>query len=180
MINKPYIVGIDIGKYFHVACVLKEDSGSYTYSPHIKFPAQRSGYGQLVAFLSKHSVTKENGIIGLEATGHYWFTLVQKLRADGFTVAVCNPLQIHSFRNDKIRRIKTDDRDCELIAKVIKIGENIVPMEQSNNDLFALKQLTRFRWDMVRHQTSVKLQALSATILNMNFSASIQARIIIS
>lgn len=160
MIDRQYFVGIDIGKYFHVACILSEE-GKYIYTPHIKFSSKRSGYEKFASYLREHGVMKENSLIGLEATGHYWFTLVQKLKAEGFSVIVCNPLQIQSFRNDKIRRIKTDDRDCELIAKVIKIGENIVPMEQPDNDLFLLKQLTRFRWDMTRNLSSIKLQVLS-------------------
>jgi transposase len=152
---------VDIGKFFHVACILQETQGKYRYTPHIKFLSKRSGYKKFEAYLVGHGVTKENSIIGLEATGHYWFTLVQKLRMDGFKVVVCNPLQIQSYRNNKIRRIKTDDSDCELIAKVIKIGDNSIPMEQPDNDLFVLKQISRFRWDLTRNLSSLKLQTLS-------------------
>jgi transposase len=159
--NTQFFVGIDIGKNFHVACILTESSGKFIYTPHLTFSSKRSGYDKFSAYLAGHSVTLENSILGLEATGHYWYTLVQKLRNDGFTVIVLNPLQVQSYRNDKIRRIKTDDRDCELIAKVIKIGENITPMKDPDNDLFVLKQLTRFRWDLVRDLSSLKLQTLS-------------------
>lgn len=152
-----YYVGIDIGKRFHVGCVLSEEN---IFSKHIKFNNLLSGYEALLSFLTKSKGTKESVIIGLEATGHYWLPLFQRLKKDGYVVYVLNPLQVQSFRNEKIRGSKTDDLDCELIAKVIKFGvgkETQVPDEA----LFQLKQLSRFRWDLVQRISSVKLEIIS-------------------
>jgi transposase len=86
--------------------------------------------------------------------------LFQKLKADGFVVYVLNPLQAQSFRNEKIRGSKTDDLDCELIAKVIKFGiGKETPLFDEN--LFALKQLSRFRWNLVQRLSSIKLEVTS-------------------
>ena len=150
-------IGIDIGKRFHVVCILSEDN---TFEKHVKIDNLFSGYTKLLSYLTTHQVTKTDCIIGLEATGHYWLTLFQKLKKDGFVVYVLNPLQVQSFRNEKIRGSKTDDLDCELIAKVIKFGvgkETPLP----NESLFALKQLARFRWDLVQRLSGIKLEAMS-------------------
>lgn len=150
-------IGIDIGKRFHVVCILSDDN---TFEKHIKIDNLATGYTKLLSYVNTHQVTKSDCIIGLEATGHYWLTLFQKLKADGFVVYVLNPLQVQSFRNEKIRGSKTDDLDCELIAKVIKFGvgkETQLPEE----NLFALKQLARFRWDLVQRLSSSKLKTMS-------------------
>jgi transposase len=149
-------IGIDIGKRFHVACVLDD---THTAKP-IQFSSLGSGYEKLLDYLTKHEVTTESSIIGLEATGHYWLTIFQKLKADGWKVFVLNPLQVQSFRNEKIRGSKTDELDSELIAKVMKFGvgrETAMPSEE----LFQLKQLTRFRWDLVQRLSSIKLEVIS-------------------
>src|ERR1700688_4995392 len=113
-------IGIDIGKRFHVACVV--DDTKDTIGKHLTFSSLGVGYEKFMEYLKLHEVAKEDSIIGLEATGHYWLTLFQKLKGAGFVVYVLNPLQVQSFRNEKIRGSKTDDLDCELIAKVIKFG----------------------------------------------------------
>lgn len=150
-------IGIDIGKRFHVACILSETND---FTKHLKFDNLFSGYQKLNGYLDTNQVIKSECVIGLEATGHYWLTLFQKLKADGFVVYVLNPLQVQSFRNEKIRGSKTDDLDCELIAKVLKFGvgkETAMPSEE----LFQLKQLARFRWDLVQRLSGIKLEMMS-------------------
>jgi len=150
-------IGIDIGKRFHVSCVLDETN---TFAKHLKFSSLGEGYVKFGEYLKSQEVAKDSAIIGMEATGHYWLTLFQKLKADGYVVYVLNPLQVQSFRNEKIRGSKTDDLDCELIAKVIKFGvgkETNIPDEK----LFQLKQLARFRWDLVQRLSSIKLEVIS-------------------
>jgi len=158
-----YYVGIDIGKGFHVASILSETN---VFSKHVRFDNLRPGYKKLLSFLKENKATPENSIIGLEATGHYWLTLFQKLKEDSWQVFVLNPLQVQSFRNEKIRGSKTDDLDCELIAKVLKFGvgkKTALP----NEALFTLKQLNRFRWKLVQKTSSIKLEVL--TVLDTLF-----------
>jgi transposase len=158
-----YYIGIDIGKRFHVACVMTEEN---VFSKHLKFNALRAGYEKFTSYLLREVQTKEHCIIGLEATGHYWFTLFEKLKQDGYVVSVLNPLQVQSFRNGKIRGTKTDDADCELIAKVLKFGigrPGALPVE----NLFKLKQLSRFRADLVKQITGIKVKVI--TVLDIIF-----------
>lgn len=160
--TKQY-VGIDIGKNSHVACVLNAEN---TFSRHLHFSSLRPGFEKLLTFLASQSCTKDETIIGCEATGHYWLTLFEKLKGEGFTVFVLNPLQVHSFRNESIRGLKTDDRDCELIATVLRFGVG-VSAEMPDESLYQLRELSRFRHDLVRQISSIKLNVLS--VLDRSF-----------
>jgi len=156
-------VGIDIGKMNHYASVI---DGNNPATKPLKFNSVREGYDSFLAYLAKNDCIKTETIIGLEATGHYWLTLFEKLKHDGYTVYVLNPLQVDSHRNENIRGAKTDEIDCQLIAKVIQFGagrSTNLPQE----DLFALKQLCRFRIDLVKRTTQLKLKII--TVLDQVF-----------
>jgi transposase len=112
-------VGIDIGKRYHYASVLTDNT---LPTKPVRFNTVRDGYTLFLAYLVQHNCQKADTIIGLEATGHYWLTLFEKLKQEGFTVYVLNPLQVDSYRNENIRGAKTDEIDCQLIAKVIRFG----------------------------------------------------------
>jgi len=152
-----HYVGIDIGKQTHVACVLNAENA---FSKHLHFNSLRPGFEKLLSFLASLGCSKGETIIGCEATGHYWLTLFEKLKGEGFTVFVLNPLQVHSFRNENIRSLKTDDRDCELIATVLRFGIG-VSAEMPNESLYQLRELSRFRHDLVRQISSIKVKVLS-------------------
>ena len=97
---------------------------------------------------------------GHEATGHYWLTLFEKLKQDGYTVYVLNPLQVDSYRNENIRGAKTDEIDCQLIAKVIRFG-NGKSTNLPKEELFVLRELCRFRADIRKRTTTLKLKIIA-------------------
>ena len=53
----------------------------------------------------------------MEATGHYWQNLFAALVANGFAVALVNPLRTHRFAGEELARTKTDRIDCLQIAR---------------------------------------------------------------
>src|SRR5450432_2378817 len=70
------------------------------------------GWRALVANLAKAGVTR----VGIEATGGYERSVVEHLRAAGFTVLVLQPIQVKAFGRVHLRRAKNDALDAELIA----------------------------------------------------------------
>jgi transposase len=88
-------VGIDIGKRYHYASVLTDNTPP---TKPVRFNTVCDGYALFLTYLTQYNCTKEDTIIGLEATGHYWLTLFEKLKRDGYTVYVLNPLQVDSYR----------------------------------------------------------------------------------
>src|SRR2546428_12491826 len=129
-------VGIDIGKIYHYASILDEEN---TATEPFRFNNVREGYELFLLYLEKYKCAKEETIIALEATGHYWLTLFEKLKHDGYTVYVLNPLQVDFYRNENIRGAKTDEIDCKLIAKIVRFGTGR-PTDLPSEDLFQLRE----------------------------------------
>ncbi len=81
-------VGVDVGKRNHEACLMGQD-GQEIRKP-LRFPNVMAGVCSLIDILRSLG---EPAIIALEASGHYWLGLHQKLTEPGFPVVVVNPLQ---------------------------------------------------------------------------------------
>ena len=99
--------------------------------------------------------------IAMEATGHYWLSVFSALVDDGFLVSVYNPFQIKSFRGAfHNRRQKTDVIDAIIIANYIRtFGGDVTTLP--NEALLSLKQLTRYRSDLVHNISAVKNQIVA-------------------
>ena len=153
-----YYLGIDIAKHNHVASLI-DDSGKVVIKT-IKFSNSNEGYQKLVSLVltAVPDADKSNVAIAMEATGHYWLSVFSALVDDGFSVAVYNPFQIKSFRGAfHNRRQKTDVIDAVIIANYIRTfggDATTLPSEA----LLSLKQLTRYRSDLVQNISSVKNQ----------------------
>jgi hypothetical protein len=152
-----HYVGIDIGKRYHYASVLTDTT---LPTKPVRFNTVRDGYTLFLAYLAQHNCQQTDTIIGLEATGHYWLTLFEKLKRDGYTVYVLNPLQVDSYRNENIRGAKTDEIDCQLIAKIIRFGSG-KSTNLPKEELFVLRELCRFRADIRKRTTTLKLKILA-------------------
>ncbi len=157
---KKYYLGIDIGKYHHQAILCTEDAKPIAAS--LKFKTTVDGFKELFLYLQKHVPDADFVHIhaGFEATGAYWLTLYEQLIKEKIKVSVLNPMQVKAYRNEGIRGAKTDKIDALLIVKVLRFGdykESDIPAE----DLFALRQLTRLRSDLVTMGTKVKLKIIT-------------------
>ncbi|MCK4815926.1 IS110 family transposase, partial [bacterium] len=146
-------LGIDIGKKTHVAGLVDDSGGNIDRT--LKFSPSRTGWEKLMSYLEKNQLDKDSIQIGLEATGHYWLTLYEKLISSEFNVTVFNPLQVASFRNKGIRGQKTDPIDAVLIANVLRFGESSQTRLPDENILI-LRRLSRFRSNLVDQTTSIK------------------------
>jgi transposase len=134
--------GIDVGKFKHVACIL--DARGEFVARFQSFLNNADGYQRLLQRL-REACPSGRPLIGLEATGHYWYCLRDFLVRQGYPVAVINPLQTKQQARKDIRKRKTDKIDARHIATLIKNGEHkpaLVP------DDFAMtcRLLTRLRY----------------------------------
>lgn len=69
--------------------------------------------GELVKLLG--SLDGETRIV-MESTGNYHLPIAWALHDAGFYVSVINALLIHDFRNNSLRKVKTDKKDAIKIA----------------------------------------------------------------
>jgi transposase len=154
-----HYLGIDIAKHNHVASLI--DSSGKVVIKTIKFTNDAVGYQKLMSQVLAAVSDKSELAIAMEATGHYWLSLFSVLADDGFSVSVYNPFQIKSFRGAyHNRRQKTDAIDAVIIANYIRtFGGNATVLP--DDALMSLKQLTRYRSDLVKNISATKNQIIS-------------------
>ena len=149
--------GIDIGKARHVARIIDADGD--TLMRPLSFTNDNTGFALLRQRLDE-ARRGEPLLIGMEATGHYWYALHEYLTSQGYQVIVLNPLQTAEQSRKQIRKAKTDKRDARTIAMLMKNGEfrrTVIPGELATT----CRQLTRLWFALGCQRTRVKQLILS-------------------
>jgi len=157
--------GIDIGKARHVARII-DANGNILMRP-TGFTNDAAGFALLRQRLDDTRRGKPL-LIGMEATGHYWYALHEYLTApplaapgqQGHPVVVLNPLQTAAQSRKQIRKAKTDKRDTGGIAVLMKNGDfrrTVIPGELAST----CRQLTRLWFALGCQSTRLKQLAQS-------------------
>lgn len=141
-----FFIGIDIAKNTHEASII--DIYGKLVSESISFSNSVKGFEKLKNYISSFDIDCDNSIIGMEATGHYWLSLYSALIDFGFNVVVINPIQSDAFRKMYIRQTKNDSVDSFIIAQIMRFGE-FSESSFSNENTFALRNLSRYRFSLV-------------------------------
>ena len=149
-----FYLGIDIAKVNHVASLIGED-GSVLLKA-IKFTNSNDGLQKLIDSISVYDLSQI--YCAMEATGDFWLSLFSALTDKDFNVSVFNPYQIKSFRGAySNRKQKNDVIDSIIIADFLRfngVNQTCLP----NDDLLALKNLTRYRSNLVNNIAKIKTQ----------------------
>jgi hypothetical protein len=98
--------------------------------------------------LERFDAMKENTVIGMEATGHYWLNVYSYLLELGYNLKVINPIQSEAFRKMYIRKTKNDSKDSFVIAQIMRFGQ-FSTTALSDENIIALRQLSRYRVNLV-------------------------------
>lgn len=141
-----YYCGIDIAKYKHEATVIDETGKALLDS--ISFANSKEGCEKLLALFERLSITADDLLIGMEATGHYWLSVYEYLLESSFEVKVINPIQSEAFRKMYIRQTKNDSRDSFIIAQIMRFGQ-FSATGLAEEDIVAMRQLSRYRLALV-------------------------------
>ena len=141
-----FYCGIDIAKYKHEATIIDESGTALLNS--LSFANSKEGCEKLTALFEKLYISKDNLLIGMEATGHYWLSVYGYLLECGFEVKVINPIQSEAFRKMYIRQTKTDRKDSFVIAQIMRFGQ-FSATNLSEETIIALRQLSRYRLALV-------------------------------
>ena len=149
-----FYLGIDIAKVNHVASLIAKDGSILVKA--IKFTNSNEGLQKLIDSISDYDQSQI--YCAMEATGTYWLSLFSALTDKGFNVSVFNPYQIKSFRGAYTnRKQKNDVIDSILIANFLSFN-GIEHASLPNDDLLALKNLTRYRRNLVDNISKAKTQ----------------------
>ena len=136
-------IGVDIGADTHVVAAV-DDGGKILVKP-TSFAEDADGYAKLRKILGSPG----DALCALEATGHYWQNLFAFLAAEGFQVALLNPLRTHHFAAEDLRRAKTDAIDAVGIARFAQQKRPAVTALPDEATL-ELRELVRLRDRMVQ------------------------------
>jgi len=115
------------------------------------FPVERHGFEAAVTFLERYR-EKEDILIGVEASGPYNLTFSYFLLEQGYTVVELNPYKASQFRKAQGTKAKTDRIDARSLADFLAIG-SYQPLGADNPALENLRELTRFRADLITDRT---------------------------
>src|SRR5512135_2958666 len=97
------VCGIDIGKRGHAACILDRQGAVLA---EMRFTNDAPGFAALHARLEEHC--PEGGVlVGMEATGHYWYALHDQIGRWHYPRIVLNPLQSAQQAKSAIRKHKS-------------------------------------------------------------------------
>lgn len=150
-----YYCGIDVAKRKH-AIALLDDHGQPVHRP-FTIDNTRAGFDQLWQALASLSGPV---LIGLEATGHYWWALYEELTQHDHPVVVLNALQVHAFRKSGVRKVKSDRTDATWIAEFLRFSQP-TPAQPTTPILLQLKEVSRFRYHLTEQIGDGKRKLLS-------------------
>jgi len=152
--SKQYLrfCGIDMAKQKHVACIVDRNGKSLLKPKSIRNNTE--GFQQILNCL-KQTGSARSVLIGMEATGHYWYSLHDFLARNGYDVAVLNPIQTALQAKQAIRKCKTDKHDAYHIANLLRTNQYkpaVIPDELAMTS----RQLTRIRYRIVKQISMTK------------------------
>ncbi len=150
--SQQLTVGIDIGKYQHVAVALAGD-GSMTKP--VKVPNTGEGYEQLLLRIMewKKQYRADEVLVGMESTGHYWEVPARWLTRHKIPVVQVNAL--HTKRAKEIEDnspAKTDLKDARIIAQLVAWGKYL-DCHLPEGALAELRQFVRQRRTLTNELT---------------------------
>ena len=147
-----YFCGVDIGKRKHAACLLDEQG---TILVKLRFANDAEGFATLHQRLQEHCRSAPV-LVGMEATGHYWYAIHDQIGRWNYPRIVLNPLQSAQQIKNAIRKHKSDPSDAWHIAQIVKNGEGkpaVIPGEKA----MTCRQVTRLWYALMGERTRIKL-----------------------
>ena len=137
--------GLDIHKQTVVACVVVPGAGGQPHKEIRTFKTMTADLLALADWLAAQGITH----VALESTGVYWKPAWNVLEAS-FTLLLVNARHIK-----QVPGRKTDVRDCEWIADLLRHGL-IPPSFVPERPIRALRDLMRFRRSLVDARTNCR------------------------
>lgn len=152
-------VGIDVSKEKFDACGIG-DEGKKKFS--VCCSMNREGFEKLILQLPEGVPL----LIGMESTASYHIALFSYLTAQGYQVAIINPLLIANFAKLSLRKTKTDKKAALTIAQFLLLRKEALTMQTEPPRLAELKDLSRRKERLADQMTALKndmMRILSVT-----------------
>lgn len=152
------VIGVDIASETHWARAF--DWRGLELDKVISFENSLEGFMFLLRWISDTAAKtgKDNAVIGMEPTGHYWFTLAAHLNGSDIKLVLVNPYHVKQSKElDDGHPSKNDKKDPKTIAKLMLEGRYSVPYIPEG--LYAeLRVAMNCRWRISKELTSAQNQ----------------------
>lgn len=140
------IVGCDVGSETHYARAI-DTRGRELSKSAFSFSNSSEGFQNAKEWAVKTAAAngKNQIVMGLEPTGHYWFCLATWMVSNGISVVQVNPYAVKQTKEvEDNSQLKDDTKDPKLIANLVKDGNFGMPYLPEK--LYAeLRRLSMFR-----------------------------------
>ena len=123
------IVGCDIGSEMHFFRAI-DSKGIELGKKPVAFPNSEEGYQGAIQWAIDLAARNDKTqiILGLEPTGHYWFTIASWMVANGISVVQVNPYAVRCSKEvGDNSQMKDDRKDPKVIAELVKNGNYGMP-----------------------------------------------------
>lgn len=153
------IVGCDVAKNIHVARAI--DNREIELGSRCKFTNNRQGFLLFLTWLRQLQIKyqKNNVIVGIEPTGHYWFPLERFLKEETIQLVLVNPSHVKKTKEfDDNSPTKNDTKDAKVIAELVKNGKynrHICPEQEFADLRILMNQRERIINSLVRVKNQV-------------------------
>jgi len=126
--DKTLVIGVDIAKKVHYARAF--NWRGIELDKVIKFKANSTGFEEYLQWIEvvkeKHGMN--HIIVGLEPTGHYWYTFAQAVIEKKIMIVQVNPYHVKKAKElDDNTPSKSDRKDPKTIAMLVKDGRYQIP-----------------------------------------------------
>ena len=126
--DKTMVIGVDIAKKKHYARAF--DWRGIELDKTISFKATGMGFAEFMIWADKvaRRSKKERIVIGIEPTGHYWYTFAESVMREGKMLVQVNPYHVKRTKElDDNSPGKSDHKDPKTIAMLVKDGRYQIP-----------------------------------------------------
>lgn len=144
--DEMLIIGCDIGSETHYARAI-DTRGRELSRKAFSFSNTAEGFASARAWMLELAAANDKNqiVLGLEPTGHYWFCLAVWMLSNGISVVQVNPYAVKQTKElEDNSQLKDDRKDPKLIANLVKDGNYGMPYlpEKVYADI---RRLTMFR-----------------------------------
>lgn len=152
------IIGIDVASEVHYARAF--DNRGIEQAKVFRFSNDQEGFKAFAhwADVTRLKAGKQNMIVGMEPTGHYWFNLAQYSKGQSMKIVLVNPFAVKRSKElDDNNPTKNDRKDPKTIAMLVKDGRYMEPYIPEG--IYAeLRTAMNTRWQIVKNLNSIKNQ----------------------
>jgi len=152
------IIGVDIASDVHYARAF--DYRGIELDKVIKFNNDIQGFKVFSDWITKIATNnhKQHVMVGMEPTGHYWFTFAQYLEENNIKIVLVNPYHVKTTKElDDNSPTKNDRKDPKTIAMLMKDGRYMEPYIPKG--IYSeLRNATNTRWQLVKKLNSIRNQ----------------------